>query len=191
MNQLQFCDTAGHTKVHSLMPQYYRNARFILLVYCCHDDKTLQSLDTWIETAKNYMDKADKNYSFGLVGLRSKEALEQHPPLTYNDTEVSPGSLNNFRQHYYLNECLIFEVNLDTKEGLAKLLVTLGRATKKLENISPGVRELTSFTLSDSFDASQTGINAESRSATVSGSKKRSTSLKRSDPHGEGCCSIM
>ena len=190
MNQLQFCDTAGHTKVNSMMPQYYRNARLILLVYCCYDVKTLQSLDTWIETAKVQMDKADRTYSFGLVGLRSKQALELHPPLTYDNTEVSLDTLSNFLQHHYLSECLIFEVNLDTKEGFTKLLVTLGRAAKKLEKTSPGVKEVSTFTLSDSFDPDTFQIG-RSQSTSVSGSKKKSASLKRSESNGDGCCSIM
>ena len=181
LNQLQFCDTAGHVKLHSFMPQYYRNARLILLVYCCHDEKTLRALSNWIDDAKKFLKDSRSTYSFCLVGLQSKQFLEQHPLLTYDQTKVTQESLSDFRSHYYLNENLMFEVNMDTKDGLAEMLVKLGQATKKLECDSQLVGEVASFALSDEYDI--TGINITPTSST----KKRSVPPKeRLDE--EKCC---
>lgn len=182
LNQLQFYDTAGHVKVNSLMPQFYRKARLILLVYSCHDDGTLRALDNWIDNAKKFLQDTRSSYSFCLVGLYSNHFLEQHPPLTYDETTVTPETLDNFLSHHYLNENLIFEVNMDTKEGLEELLVKLGRATKKLRCAPVG--EVSTFTLSDTFD----NITATNVSRSDSVVKLRSGSPKRPDAHSERCC---
>ena len=179
LNQLQLCDTAGHVKVNSLMPQYYRKARLILLVYSCHDDGTLRALDNWIDEAKKFLENTRSSYSFCLVGLHSNHFLEQHPPLTYDEKKVTQGTLDDFLSYHYLNENLIFEVNMDTKEGLEELLVKLGRATKKLQCAPVG--EVSTFTLSDT-------LNTTTVSRSDSVVKLRSGTQKGPDAHSEKCC---
>lgn len=182
MNQLQFCDTA--VKVHPLMPQYYRKARLILLVYSCHNDSTLRALSRWIEAAQGFLrDSLTRSYSFCLVGLHSKHFLELHPPLTYDEMKVTEDSISDFRAHHYISESLMFEVNMDTKEGLGRMLVRLGQAAKKLESAPLQVGEVCSFTLSDTFDTT-TDISQSAAS-----SKKQSASPKdRPDANTQKCC---
>ena len=182
LNQLQFCDTAGHIKVNSFMPQYYRKARLILLVYSRDDDGTLRALDNWIDNAKKFLQDTRSSYSFCLVGLYSSHFLELHPPLTYDEKKVTQETLDNFLSHHYLNENLIFEVNLDTKEGLEELLMKLGRATKKLKSAPVG--EVSTFTLSDTFDTT-TATNVSQSGTPV---KLQSASRKGPDTDSERCC---
>lgn len=184
MNQLQICDTA--VKVHPLMPQYYRKARLILLVYSCHNDSTLRALSEWIEAAQGFLkDSLTRSYSFCLVGLHSEQFLEHNPPLTYDEMKVTQDSLSDFRAYHYISESLMFEVNMDTKEGLGEMLVRLGQAAKKLES-APQVGEVCSFTLSDAIDTS-TATDVISKSA--SSSKKQSAPSKdRLDANTQKCC---
>ena len=54
--RLQIWDTAGQDKFRTISKTYYRGARGIALVFACNDEKSLNSLKSWMKQIEAYSD---------------------------------------------------------------------------------------------------------------------------------------
>ena len=62
-------DTAGQEKYNSLTQTFAKNAKIIILVYSIIDKESFNSLNKWLELAKNV--NGEKGYSLGIAANKS------------------------------------------------------------------------------------------------------------------------
>jgi Ras-related protein Rab-6A len=92
---IEFWDTSGHEKYHSLVPSYLRNADICYLVFALNNPETLESLQQWVQWIKEVVPDAP------IILIGNKSDLEQKPPVIPDDRireEVARLGLEKFQK---------------------------------------------------------------------------------------------
>jgi small GTP-binding protein len=104
-------DTAGQEAYRSILPIYFRDAAFVILVYDVTDARSFRSIDSWVSTARS---KAPPAARFLL--LANKADLE-------TQREVSMATGANKAQDI---DATFFETSAATGYGIKEVLQAIG-----------------------------------------------------------------
>jgi small GTP-binding protein len=103
--KLQLWDTAGQERFRSIIRSYYRSCNGAIIVFDLTSNKTLESINMWLDELKNY-NKNDYPIPIILVGNKSdlcldgisvvdkknvNKILDTNPNVTYIETSAKKG----------------------------------------------------------------------------------------------------
>lgn len=106
MIELDLCDTAGQDKYRDIVPFFFNDCNFCILVFDLSDSSTLYDLRGWIDIFQN---KAPEYAQIVLVG--NKTDLKR-------DTSLSNERIEEFKQEYSQIIKIYFETSALKNEGI-------------------------------------------------------------------------
>ena len=146
--KLKFFDTVGQERFNSLTTQFYRNTRFVILVFDYYNAESLRSLRSWLENARTQLYSPVISFAICLVGLKEGGVPEDRP--SYDQGLVTNEMMDQFRAFHTISDNLCFEVTLGNGDHISHLLLQLAKASKKLSECHhKGL--VSSFALSDDY----------------------------------------